>query len=32
VRNLLTGEVSGEEDEDIQLCVSAPVGDVALEI
>jgi stearoyl-CoA 9-desaturase NADPH oxidoreductase len=32
VRNLLTGEVSDEEDEDIQLCVSAPVGDVALEL
>jgi stearoyl-CoA 9-desaturase NADPH oxidoreductase len=32
VRNLLTGEVSDEEDEDIQLCVSVPAGDVALEI
>jgi stearoyl-CoA 9-desaturase NADPH oxidoreductase len=32
VRDLRTGEVSGEEDEDIQLCVSAPAGDVALEI
>jgi ferredoxin-NADP reductase len=32
VRNLLTGEVSDEEDVDIQLCVSAPVGDVALEL
>ncbi len=32
VRNLLTGEVSEEEDEDIQLCVSVPAGDVALEI
>jgi ferredoxin-NADP reductase len=32
VRNLLTGAVSDEEDEDIQLCVSAPVGDVALEL
>jgi ferredoxin-NADP reductase len=32
VRNLLTGDVSDEEDEDIQLCVSVPVGDVALEI
>jgi ferredoxin-NADP reductase len=32
VRNLLTGEVSDEEDEDIQLCVSLPEGDVALEI
>ncbi len=32
VRNLRTGEVSDEEDEDIQLCVSVPAGDVALEI
>jgi len=32
VRNVLTGEVSDEEDEDIQLCISAPAGDVALEI
>jgi ferredoxin-NADP reductase len=32
VRNLRTGEVSEEEDEDIQLCVSIPAGDVALEI
>jgi ferredoxin-NADP reductase len=30
VRNVLTGEVSAEEDEDIQLCVSVPAGDVAL--
>ncbi len=32
VRNLRTGEVSDEQDEDIQLCVSAPAGDVALEL
>jgi ferredoxin-NADP reductase len=32
VRNLLTGEVSGEPDEDIQLCVSVPAGNVALEL
>lgn len=32
VRNVLTDEVSEEEDEDIQLCVSVPLGDVALEI
>jgi ferredoxin-NADP reductase len=32
VRNVLSGEVSEEEDEDIQLCVSVPLGDVALEI
>jgi ferredoxin-NADP reductase len=32
VRDIRTGHVSGEEDEDIQLCVSVPAGDVALEI
>jgi stearoyl-CoA 9-desaturase NADPH oxidoreductase len=32
VRDVRTGEVSSEEDEDIQLCVSVPAGDVALEI
>ena len=32
VRNVLTGEVSAEEGEDIQLCVSVPAGNVALEI
>jgi stearoyl-CoA 9-desaturase NADPH oxidoreductase len=32
VRNVLTGEVSDQPDEDIQLCVSVPVGDVALEL
>jgi stearoyl-CoA 9-desaturase NADPH oxidoreductase len=32
VRNLLTGEISDEEDEDIQLCISVPAGDVALEL
>jgi ferredoxin-NADP reductase len=32
VRNILTGEVSDEEDEDIQLCVSVAEGDVALEL
>jgi ferredoxin-NADP reductase len=32
VRNLRTGEISEEEDEDIQLCVSVPEGDVALEL
>ncbi len=32
VRNVRTGQVSDEEDEDIQLCISAPVGDVALEL
>jgi ferredoxin-NADP reductase len=32
VKNLKTGEVSSEEDEDIQICVSVPLGDVALAI
>jgi stearoyl-CoA 9-desaturase NADPH oxidoreductase len=32
VQNLGSGEVSDQEDEDIQLCVSAPAGDVALEL
>ncbi len=32
VRNLRTGEISDEENEDIQLCISAPAGDVALDI
>jgi ferredoxin-NADP reductase len=28
VRNLITGAVSGAEQEDVQICVSVPVGDV----
>ena len=32
VRNVRSGLVSDEEDEDIQLCVSVPAGDVALQI
>jgi ferredoxin-NADP reductase len=32
VRNVRTGVVSDEEDEDIQLCVSVPAGDVALQL
>jgi stearoyl-CoA 9-desaturase NADPH oxidoreductase len=32
VRDLRGGELSGEEPQDIQLCVSAPAGDVALEL
>jgi ferredoxin-NADP reductase len=32
VRDMRTGAISAEEDEDIQLCVSVPAGDVALEI
>ena len=30
VRNLLSGEISGGASEDIQICVTAPVGDVEL--
>jgi ferredoxin-NADP reductase len=30
VRNLITGAVSGADEEDVQICVSAPVGDVDL--
>lgn len=32
VRNLLTGAVSTDDCEDIQLCVTAPVGDVAVDL
>jgi ferredoxin-NADP reductase len=32
VQNLLTGEISDAPDEDIQLCISVPAGDVVLEI
>jgi ferredoxin-NADP reductase len=32
VRNLRTGAVSVEANEDIQLCISAPAGDVALDL
>jgi stearoyl-CoA 9-desaturase NADPH oxidoreductase len=32
VRNLATGEVSSQDEEDIQICVSAPVGDVVVEL
>lgn len=32
VRDMRTGAISDEEDEDIQLCVSVPAGDVALQI
>ena len=32
VRDMRTGAISNEEDEDIQLCVSIPAGDVTLEI
>ncbi len=30
VRNLITGTVSGTDEEDVQICVSAPVGDVEI--
>jgi stearoyl-CoA 9-desaturase NADPH oxidoreductase len=32
VSNLVTGEVSSAEEEDIQICVSVPVGDVELDL
>jgi ferredoxin-NADP reductase len=32
VRNLVTGELSSAEEEDIQLCISAAVGDVVIDL
>ncbi len=32
VRNLVTGAVSSADEEDIQICVSVPVGDVSLNL
>jgi stearoyl-CoA 9-desaturase NADPH oxidoreductase len=32
VRNVLSGEISSGVDEDIQICISAPVGDVELAV
>lgn len=32
VRNALTGDISTEENEEIQLCISVPVGNVTLDI
>jgi ferredoxin-NADP reductase len=32
VRNVLTGEVSDAGEQDIQLCISVPAGDVALDL
>jgi len=32
VKNLLTGEITAEPDEDIRLCISAPVSDVTLDL
>jgi ferredoxin len=31
-RNVLTGELNNDPDVEVQLCISAPVGDVALDI
>ena len=31
-RNILTGELDSEPDQHIQICVSAPVGDVEIEV
>ncbi|MFF1608548.1 ferredoxin reductase [Amycolatopsis sp. NPDC058278] len=31
VRNARTGEVSGDDNEEIQLCISVPVGDVEID-
>jgi len=32
VKNLRTGELSSGDEEEIQICISAPVGDVAVEL
>jgi ferredoxin-NADP reductase len=32
VRNIITGEISTARDEQIRICVSVPVGDVALDL
>jgi ferredoxin-NADP reductase len=32
VRNLLTGEVSSSDEEDIQICISTPAGDVEIDL
>ncbi len=32
VRNVITGAVSSAEEEDVQICVSAPVGDVDISL
>jgi hypothetical protein len=31
-RNVLTGELNSDPDVEVQLCINAPVGDVALDI
>jgi len=32
VKNLLTGEISAEPDEDVRLCISVPISDVTLDL
>ncbi len=32
VKNLRTGELSSADEEEIQICISAPVGDVVVEL
>jgi hypothetical protein len=32
VRNIFTGEVSSAGEEQIRICVSVPLGDVALDL
>ncbi len=32
VRNLVSGEISSADEEDIQICVSVPVGDVEIDL
>ena len=32
VQNLSTGEVSSSDEEEIQICVSAPIGDVVVDL
>lgn len=32
VRNVVTGEESGQPDEDVRICVNAPVGDCAVDL
>ncbi|MDA2894651.1 ferredoxin reductase [Mycolicibacterium sp. BiH015] len=32
VRNVITGAISSTEEEDVQICVSAPVGDVVIDL
>ena len=32
VRNVLTGEESSLPDEEVRICVSAPVGDCSVEL